>query len=51
MTHEQVFKLEKAMELISDSIKRSDASRKIVSVWLSVASSYCKQVAKELKEK
>ena len=48
MTPEQIYKLLKAVDLISDSIK-SDASGKIVSTWLSVAGKYCKQVAAEIK--
>ena len=54
MTHEQIYKLQKAMELINDSIGNTNMLRpsiklKIISTWLSVAGDYCKQVAEELK--
>lgn len=48
---EQKYKLQKAIELITDSINHfEDESMLYVSVWLSVAGDYCKEVAKEMEE-
>lgn len=49
MTEEQKYKLRKAAELITDSIKQyQDTNPKIISVWLSVAADYCHEIAKEM---
>ena len=47
MTEEQKYKLEKAKELIEDSLD-DRVDYKFISVWLSVAGDYCKDVSKEL---
>jgi len=47
MTDGQKYKLGKAKELIEDSLDDCD-DYKFISVWLSVAGDYCKDVSKEL---
>jgi hypothetical protein len=49
MTYDMQFKLEKAIELIQDCLE-GDKDAKIQSVYLSVASDYCRDVANVLKE-
>jgi len=52
MNDQQKYELEKAKELIEDSlICQNTRSNKILSTWLSVAGDYCRQVAEELKDK
>jgi hypothetical protein len=46
MTKEQKYKLQKAIESITDSLKEEKVTDpKIISIWLSVASDYCREVA------
>lgn len=47
MTPEQKYKLNKAIELIRDSIE-SETNNRILSVWLLVAGDYCNEIAEEI---
>ena len=51
LLEEQRYKLNKAIDLISDSIlraSRGEAKPKIISTWLSVAGDYCHEIAEDL---
>ena len=49
MTEEQRYKLERVLILVRDSLEQyQNTDNKIISVWLSVAGDYCKEVADEI---
>lgn len=51
MTKKQIYKLELAIESIQDSIAYEKVSTpKIISTWLRVAATYCREIADEIAE-
>ncbi|MCK4328764.1 hypothetical protein KAX02_02870 [candidate division WOR-3 bacterium] len=50
ITDEQTYKLEKAIQLIEDTLRlQNETNSRVMAVWLSVAGDYCSEVAKELR--
>ena len=51
MTGLQIYKLEKAIELIQDGLKYEKISRpKIIKTWIRVAADYCREAADEIAD-
>lgn len=51
MTPRQIYKLEKAIQNIEDTLRlQNETNPRIMAIWLSVAGDYCNEVADELKK-
>ena len=49
MTNQQVYKLEKVISLVEDTLRpQNETNDRVLAIWLKVAGDYCNEVAEDI---